>query len=565
MTVGFVMLAHTALDRAADVAEFLAEAGCPVVIHVDRRANQGEFGKLLARVSENAQVSFAKRRRCDWGTWSLVQASRDAAETLLKRHSDVSHVMLISGACLPIKPIAELKSYLAVRAGVDFIESVTVKEAPWAAGGLSDERFSFSFPFSWKKNRRLFDFWVDFQRRIGRYRKPPESVTPHLGSQWWCLSRGTLQKILTDPRRKEHDRFFRRVWIPDESYYQSLVRLHGANVESRSLTFSKFGFQGRPHVFYDDHLAMLTDSSAFFARKIWPGANRLYDSFLRGSAFSQRLVPGPRDSHANRVFSEAVTQRTEGRAGLAMAGRFPREGYEPQMTAEPYCVFHGFGDLFLGFQDWAGGVAGGQIHGHLFAPDGAEFADGGDVWAGALSSSAKLRDYNVEAFLKNLIWNARGARQSFLYSARDNQTIIPMMAMDRNARVYGVSGAWVLPLLHSGLSAADIRSRAAELQAHEAAMIDRLRERRSLARHRFWTLAEVLERPTEPLRQIAEDLNGADAVWSAETPGFVDLTGLPDMLQALRNAGMNPHLAGAIADIPAPIQRKIGKNVVRLR
>ena len=37
MTVGFVMLCHTALDRAAQVARHWATHGCPVVIHVDKR------------------------------------------------------------------------------------------------------------------------------------------------------------------------------------------------------------------------------------------------------------------------------------------------------------------------------------------------------------------------------------------------------------------------------------------------------------------------------------------------------------------------------------------------
>ena len=39
MSVGFVMLVHEALDRAAQVARHWSEHGKPVVIHVDKRVD----------------------------------------------------------------------------------------------------------------------------------------------------------------------------------------------------------------------------------------------------------------------------------------------------------------------------------------------------------------------------------------------------------------------------------------------------------------------------------------------------------------------------------------------
>jgi len=136
------------------------------------------------------------------------------------------------------------------------------------------------FPFSWKTQRRLFDKYVAFQRAMGLKRKIPKGITPHMGSQWWCLTRQTLSAILQDPDRDTFDAYFRKVWIPDESYFQTLARLYSVNIESRSLTLSKFDFQGKPHIFYDDHLQLLRRSDCFVARKIWPHADRLYEAFL---------------------------------------------------------------------------------------------------------------------------------------------------------------------------------------------------------------------------------------------------------------------------------------------
>lgn len=564
MTVGFVMLAHTALDRAAQVARHIAAHGCPVAVHVDRRTPHAAFEDFRAMVADLPGIALVPRVRCDWGTWSLVEAARGAAERLLEAHPEVGHVMLISGSCLPIKPVTELKAFLARHPKTDFIESVTIADVPWAAGGLSEERFTLSFPFPWKRRRRLFDLWVDLQRRTKRRRAIPDRLQPHLGSQWWCLTRATLERILTDPDRDALDRYFRRVWIPDESYFQSLVRYHGTRVESRSLTLSMFDYQGKPHVFYDDHLGMLQDSPAYFARKIWPGSLRLYETFLGGGQTPRPMSAARPGAFLNRVFGEAVSQRTEGRAGLAMTGRFPREGFENGVTAAPYAVFHGFGDVFEDFAGWVARETGSRAHGSLFGPGRAAFSGGAEIWAGALTGHATLRDYDPEAFLRNLIWNTRGEHQSFLLSARDNLKIGSMLARDRNASVFAVTGAWILPLLRTGLPAQDIRHDAARFQTQETALVTRLRERRSLANSRIWSLADLLERPSEPLQDILDGLSGADGRTLSDLPAFRPLEGLTELLQDLKNAGMNPHTAGEVSD-PETARGEDTTNVIRLR
>ena len=547
MTVGFVMMAHAALDRAGQVARHLADHGCPVVIHVDRRSPNAAFFDLVDQVRDLRNVHFAPRVKCDWGTWSLVEASRSSAEMLLKIASDVRHVYLISGACLPIKPLDHLTSYLADHPDTDFIESVTIREVPWTKGGLSEERFTLTFPFAWKRQKKFFDIWVEAQRRTGRKRPIPTGVAPHMGSQWWCLTRKTLERILSDPKRGICDRYFRKVWIPDESYYATMVRRHARAIESRSLTLSKFDFQGKPHLFYDDHLALLRQSSAFFARKTWPGARKLYGAFLGPASRSVATSDTPA-TEIDRIFARSIERRTRGRAGLLMAGRFPSEGFENGLTAAPYAVFHGFGDLFHHFTDWVSESLGSRAHGHIFAPDGVEFAGGRMGYAGCLSSSAVLRDHNPEGFLANLIWNTRGEHQAFLFSARDSQQICEFLARDPNAMIAAISGAWALPLLHSGQPIDEIRGTAARLQRREAAFLNRLRERRTRARVRIWTLAEFLESPAEPLQVVLDDLSVPGSQTLAKPPRLRAMRGLAAFLQELRNTGMNPHTAGAFSE-----------------
>ncbi|MDH5528925.1 MAG: beta-1,6-N-acetylglucosaminyltransferase, partial [Paracoccaceae bacterium] len=383
MTVGFIMMCHTALDRAAQVARFWSVAGCPVVIHVDSRVPRREYGAFVDSLADLEHVSFSRRYACEWGTWSLVAATQVAATQMLARHKQVRHVFLASGSCLPLRPVQELTDYLHERQNTDFIESVTTADVGWTVGGFDYERFVYRFPFAWRRQRLLFDGYVRLQRRLRLRRKLPNGIVPHLGSQWWCLTRQTLSAILEDKDRAKYDRYFRRVWIPDESYFQTLTRLYSTNIESRSLTLSKFDFQGKPHTFYDDHLQLLRRSDCFVARKIWPHANRLFEVFL-SPAEGQAARAEPSPSKIDRLFAKAVERRKRGRPGLYMQSRFPVQDHENGKTCAPYSIFHGFSDLFENFEAWLAKSVGGRVHGHIFGPDRAEFAGGEKVFNGAL-------------------------------------------------------------------------------------------------------------------------------------------------------------------------------------
>ncbi|EPX82337.1 beta-1,6-N-acetylglucosaminyltransferase [Salipiger mucosus] len=551
MSLGIVMLVHTAFGRAEQVARHWSRAGCPVVIHVDRSVAPRVYRAFVESLSDLPDVHFSRRHRCQWGTWGLVAASQDAAELLLDRYPGVRHVYLASGACLPLRPVDELIAYLDARPQTDFIESATTADVPWTVGGLDRERFTLFFPFSWRGNRYLFDRFVEVQRRLGLARRIPRGIVPHMGSQWWCLTRKTLEAILHAPDRRRFDRYFRRVWIPDESYFQTLARLHSEHIESRSLTLSKFDFQGKPHIFYDDHLQLLRRSDCFVARKIWPHADRLYDAFLNhpeGAANRQEPNPGKID----RIFAKAVDRRTRGRAGLYMQSRYPNQGWENGVTAGKYSVFCGFSDLFREFEDWLARATGAQVHGHLYAPERAEFAGGQRIVNGALSDTAGLRDANPKAFLTNLVWNTRGERQCFQHGPRDAQAINWHITRDPNAQISVITGAWAVPLFKSDESFAVLRREAAALQKIERRMLDELHSPEAKARIRIWSMAEFIEAPMEPLQVLIDEIGQASGRRLAEAPVMEDLTGFGQFLQNLKNQGMHPYLMGDFPVEPAP-------------
>jgi hypothetical protein len=142
MTVGFVMLVHEAFDRAEQVARHWSKAGCPVVIHVDKRVGADVYGTFKDSLSDLDGIRFSERQRCEWGTWSLVEASQTASEMMLAEFPEVRHVYLASGSCLPLRPVEELR--LPRRAANDgFHRKRHDRGRDWTVGGLDNERFEY--------------------------------------------------------------------------------------------------------------------------------------------------------------------------------------------------------------------------------------------------------------------------------------------------------------------------------------------------------------------------------------------------------------------------------------
>ncbi|SNR32323.1 glycosyl transferase [Paracoccus sediminis] len=546
--LGVVLLCHGDLDMAARLARIWTDGGAQVAIHVDAKVGAARLAGFQRALGNCDRIVFSTRHRCSWGRFSLVRATQDAAILLLDRFPDTTHVYLASGACLPLRPISDLIAYLAADPGRDHIESVSTHDVGWTVGGLNEERFTLFFPFDWKRRRWLFDRFVDWQRRRGIRRRMPAGLSPHLGSQWWCLTARTLRAILDDPRRDEFDRFFRFAWIPDESYFQTLVRRHSTRIESWSLTMAKFDHTGRPYSLYDDHAGILAESRCFVARKIWPGASGLLSQFPLPDQGHPQVDP-PQPARISRIINQTVRRRVLGRPGLYMQSRFPRKDAENGKTSAPYAVLQGLTDIFPGFEGWLGRHLTGQVHGHLLDPALVEFAGRPQTGPGAISIDPQVRDHDPQGFLTSLI-RITDRMQAFQFSPRDNQALNWFMATDPNAHMLVVTGAWKLPILHSGMPFDDMRRIFAQLQRIELAQLDVLNSVWVRARLSQHDLGEFLLNPRAILQDFLLQIDPHSAPIAA-LPAMRDLTGLDGMLRRLRNSGLRPRLTGE--DLP-PIE-----------
>lgn len=284
MRIGFVVLAHQDPAQTAELADALCGCqGASVVLHYDRNSPAREFDFLRAQLS-SSPILWPARIRCGWGQFSLVEATLSCLAALKVSGAPCDYVYLLSGSDLPIKPLASLQAFLAAQAGLQFIESIPIRERRWVRGGIEEERFVFHHWINQRRRKRWFDLWWRTQRKLGLRRTVPSGLELSLGSQWWCLTWPACLDILAlCERRPQITRFFRRTWIPDESFFQTLIRqvVGPEKLSSCSLTYSRFDESGRPTILTDAARALLLDQEqAFFARKADPAAQGLRRYFL---------------------------------------------------------------------------------------------------------------------------------------------------------------------------------------------------------------------------------------------------------------------------------------------
>ncbi len=179
---------------------------------------------------------------------------------------------MLSGDCMAIKS-AEYAHEFLDRADVDYIESFDYFESDWIKTGWKEERLIYRHWLNERTQKRLFYAMFEVQKRLGLTRKIPDDIQVMIGSQWWCLRRRTIEWILDfSKRRRDVMRFFRTTWIPDETFFQTLVRhlVPENEIRSRALTFLMFTDYGMPVTFYNDHYDLLLSQDFLFARKISP-------------------------------------------------------------------------------------------------------------------------------------------------------------------------------------------------------------------------------------------------------------------------------------------------------
>lgn len=276
--IAYILLCHKDPEAIIKKAQRLTATGDYMSIHFDASANPKSFAMIKAALAENENVTYAhKRIKCGWGEWSLVQATLYAVESAVDAFPRATHFYMLSGDCMAVKPGEYIHKFLDEN-DADFIESFDFFESDWIKTGMKEERLIYRHFFNERTQKWRFYTSYHAQQRFGITRKIPEDIQVQIGSQWWCLRRRTVEWVLDfTKKRKDVMRFFRTTWIPDETFFQTIVPhvVPENEIRTRTLTFLLFSDYGMPITFYDDHYDLLLSQDFLFARKISPDARDL--------------------------------------------------------------------------------------------------------------------------------------------------------------------------------------------------------------------------------------------------------------------------------------------------
>lgn len=326
--IAFIILCHNDPQGVIDQARRLTAAGDFVAIHFDARAAAADYAAIRAELAGNDAVTFTPRRhRCGWGEWSLVAATLEAVRAAVSAFPTASHFYMLSGNCMPIKSAQYAREFLD-REDCDYIENNDFLSSDWIKTGLKEERLIYRFWFNERTQSRLYYASLALQQKLGMTRKIPSDLRVMIGSQWWCLRRYTVEKLLDFcDQRKDVIRFFKTTWIPDETFFQTIVPhlVPRKEIRSRTLTYLIFTDYGMPVTFYNDQYDLLLRQDYLFARKISPEALELRERL--GDLWAAEDVLFQISNEGTGLF-RFLTGR--GRVGRRFAARF----WEAETTLE---------------------------------------------------------------------------------------------------------------------------------------------------------------------------------------------------------------------------------------
>jgi hypothetical protein len=217
--LAFFILCHKAPQQVVRLIERLRDAGAVFVIHVDRRAAPEVYNTLNA-ISERLpnQIFLCKQRhRCYWGRFGIVAAMLSCIREAVVRGLAFDRAFLLSGQDYPIKPPDHIRCFLDQHRGLEFIETFAADEANrWTeAEGAHN---ALNRVLYWTFSFRSRHIQIKWRRRF------PLGFRPHGGSMWWCLTRECVDYIDRFVQQNPaYLRYFKTVFIPDESFFQSIV------------------------------------------------------------------------------------------------------------------------------------------------------------------------------------------------------------------------------------------------------------------------------------------------------------------------------------------------------
>jgi hypothetical protein len=247
MQIVYLILAHKNPFQLARLVAILTHPNAHFVIHVDGRVEK----KIFTEFSKNCQetnIHFLQNRYLStWGSFELIQATLEGLTYIRKEFATSDRVVFLSGQDYPIKSLDFIIKYFESNPNTIYIEHFKIPFSNWHNGGIS------RFPF---------------------YDRISMQLDIYGGSQWMSFPVYAILVIMdfleTNP---EYEEYFRYVFVPDESFFQTLFLNCGnthitQNLKNDSLHFVNWKQSHmHPAILTEDDFQTILFNKALFARK----------------------------------------------------------------------------------------------------------------------------------------------------------------------------------------------------------------------------------------------------------------------------------------------------------
>lgn len=256
--IGYFILLHRFPDQFKRMFRAIYAPGNSYVIHVDKGSG-AEFAADIAEFLKPYHgVAIIESKKALWGGYSLVDAELRGMAKLLAMSSSWTHYINLSGQDFPLKSQAYIRDFLRANPRRQYIRALDQR-------AIRPDTLN-----------RVSHMFVEALGRMFRTPVPRpflKGATPFIGTQWKVVTRSFCQFAVHHPSADRFKTFYRRSFIPDEAFFQTLMmnspnQGEVMNDDLRTIDWVPDGeIKLRPRTFVTADALRLTLSPDLFARK----------------------------------------------------------------------------------------------------------------------------------------------------------------------------------------------------------------------------------------------------------------------------------------------------------
>lgn len=256
--IGYFILLHRFPEQFKRMFRAIYAPGNSYVIHLDKSSGLEFAADITAFLRPYQGVAIIDSKKALWGGYSLVDAELRGMAKLLKMNRSWTHYINLSGQDFPLKSQGYIRAFLRANPRRQYIRA------------LDQEIVR---PDTMNRISHMFVEALGRMFRTGLPRAFLKDAKPYIGTQWKAVTRDFCHLAVNDPSAERFKKFYRRSFIPDEGFFQTLMmnsrgRGEVMNDDLRTIDWVPDGdIKLRPRTFVTTDALRLTLSADLFARK----------------------------------------------------------------------------------------------------------------------------------------------------------------------------------------------------------------------------------------------------------------------------------------------------------